>query len=304
MLRRGRELHIEDSEGGANVAALFYNHECLAERYNMPDTLKAQHTAHLTKGCVLYSDMGRVLCSITNDTRGWHDPLGGHNDARAVAAKYGASSYQEQTNVWHQDTMDNFLTELEKYGLGLRDLSPSVNFFSKVVVGKDGSMEFVAGKKGLGDSVTLRAEMNVLVILDTGQHPLDPNPRYAPKSGSKSTVREASSVAADDPCRLLVPGNARRLHQYGKVFPMTESALEAGDAIYDQTVLSGDGWIQARLKPGEIFRIVDLEGEPWCRRYAFLQRPGHLGTLQCNRYHRRTAQHLSDDRDDALFQSA
>ena len=61
ILRRGRELRIEDSEGGANVAALFYNYECPVERYNMPDTLKAQHTAHLTRGFVLYSDMGRIL---------------------------------------------------------------------------------------------------------------------------------------------------------------------------------------------------------------------------------------------------
>ena len=208
VLRRGRELHIEDSEGGANVAALFYNHECLAERYNMPDTLKAQHTAHLTEGLVLYSDMGRVLCSITNDTRGWHDPLGGHNDAIAVAAKYGAATYQEQRNAYHRNTQDNFLTELEKYGLGLRDLSPNVNFFSKVVVGNDGSMKFVAANKGSGDSVTLRAEMNLLVILDTNQHPLDPNPHYAPKS-VKFSVREAPSVTADDPCRVSCPENSR-----------------------------------------------------------------------------------------------
>ena len=29
--------------------------------------------------------------------------------------------------------------------------------------------------------VELRAEMNVLVILNTCQHPLDPNPKYEPK---------------------------------------------------------------------------------------------------------------------------
>ena len=40
----------------------------------MPDTLKAQHIARLTAGFVLYSDMGRMLCSVTGDTVGWHDP--------------------------------------------------------------------------------------------------------------------------------------------------------------------------------------------------------------------------------------
>jgi urea carboxylase-associated protein 2 len=208
LLRRGNELRLEDPEGGANVAALFYNHECPVERYNMPDTLKAQHIAHLTKGFVLYSDMGRILCSITDDTCGWHDPLGGHNDARAVQEKYGPSSYQSKRNAWHRNTRNNFLAELGKYGLGLRDLGPNVNFFSKVVVNNDGSMEFVTGNSRPGDSVSLRAEMNLLVIVDTGQHPLDPNPRYAPKP-VKFSVRKALPVAADDPCRLSRPENER-----------------------------------------------------------------------------------------------
>ena len=81
VLKRGTSLLITDMEGGANVGAIFYNFECPAERYNLPDTLKAQHVARLTKGCVLYSDMGRILCSITEDTVGWHDPLGGCSNA-------------------------------------------------------------------------------------------------------------------------------------------------------------------------------------------------------------------------------
>lgn len=208
ILRRGRELRIEDPEGGANVGAIFYNFECPLERYNMPDTLKAQHTAHLTKGFVLYSDMGRILCSITEDTCGWHDPLGGHNDADAVLKKYGPSSYQQKRNEWHRNPRNNFLIELGKYGLGIRDLTPNVNFFSRIVVGRDGAMEYVAGNSKPGDSVTLRAEMNVLVILDTGQHPLDPNPNYAPKP-VRFSVRDAAPVAAGDPCRLSRPENAR-----------------------------------------------------------------------------------------------
>ena len=70
VLKRGTILRITDLEGGANVGALFYNFECPVERYNMPDTLKAQHIARLTAGFVLYSDMGRVLCSMVGDTRG------------------------------------------------------------------------------------------------------------------------------------------------------------------------------------------------------------------------------------------
>ena len=53
-MRRGVTLRLTDLEGGANFSALFYNFEEKTERYNMPDTLKAQHTAFLTRGhCVL-----------------------------------------------------------------------------------------------------------------------------------------------------------------------------------------------------------------------------------------------------------
>jgi len=68
----GTNAAHDGRDGGANVGALFYNHEDRLERYNMADTLKSQHTAYLTKGFVCYSDMGRILCSITEDTCGWH----------------------------------------------------------------------------------------------------------------------------------------------------------------------------------------------------------------------------------------
>ncbi len=76
------------------------------------------------------------------------------------------------------------------------------------MVDDDGGMRFVPGNSQPGDAVTLRAEMNVLVVLDTGQHPLDPNPHYAPRP-VKLAVREAAAVAADDWCRLSRPENAR-----------------------------------------------------------------------------------------------
>ena len=53
VLKRGQRLVLTDLEGGAAVAALFFNADDPTERYNMPDTLKAQHIARLTAGFVL-----------------------------------------------------------------------------------------------------------------------------------------------------------------------------------------------------------------------------------------------------------
>src|SRR5204862_5992757 len=109
VLKRGTALRLMDLEGGANVGAIFYNFECPVERYNMPDTLKAQHIARLTAGLVLYSDMGRVLCSITDDTVGWHDPIGGCSNASLVKARYGEATYQDCRNAYHRNAFDSFL---------------------------------------------------------------------------------------------------------------------------------------------------------------------------------------------------
>ena len=208
VLKRGTALRITDTLGGANVGALFYNWENTAERYNMPDTLKAQHIARLTRGFVLYSDMGRVLCSITDDTVGWHDPLSGCANATMARAKYGLAAYQDARNEYVKNAYDGFVIELAKYGMTARDLPAPVNFFSRVVVNEAGGMRFVSGHSQAGDAVELRAEMNVLVILNTCQHPLDPNPRYEPKPVSLS-VRRVPPPAADDRCRISRPENER-----------------------------------------------------------------------------------------------
>src|ERR1700757_43470 len=103
VVKRGKALRITDIEGGANVAAIFYNFECPVERYNMPDTLKAQHIARLTKGYVLYSDMGRILFSITEDSVGWHDPIGGWSSPAMLRDRFGESRYQDCRNDYHKD---------------------------------------------------------------------------------------------------------------------------------------------------------------------------------------------------------
>jgi urea carboxylase-associated protein 2 len=208
VLKRGTALRILDSDGSANAGAMFYNFECPAERYNMPDTLKAQHIARLTKGCVLYSDMGRILCSIIEDTVGWHDPMSGCSNAALVTERYGESSYQDCRNDYRKNGRDSFLVELSKWGLGARDLVANVNFFSRVDVGEDGAMSYHTGHSQPGSYVELRAEMNVLMILNTCQHPLDPKPTYEPKPVHLS-IRRVAAPGPDDPCRLSRSENER-----------------------------------------------------------------------------------------------
>jgi urea carboxylase-associated protein 2 len=208
VIRRGFALRLTDRRGGANCSVLMYNAHEKLERYNMADTLKAQHTAFLTKGHVCYSDMGRVLCSIVEDTCGWHDTVCGVSNNAAVSAKYGEARYQEHRNAFHRSGRELFLIEMGKWGLGRRDLVANVNFFSKVTVDDDGAMRFHAGHAKAGDHVDLRAEMDTLVILNTCPHPLDPSTEWAPPP-VELTVYRADPVAEDDVCMNSCDENRR-----------------------------------------------------------------------------------------------
>lgn len=208
VCRRGTTLTLTDLEGGANVACLLYRDGDLCERYNMPDTLKAQHVSRLTSGVALYSDMGRVLASIVEDTVGWHDTITGHTTQALVDARWGRVSYQAARNDWQPGARDQLLVELAKHGLDRRDLVANINFFSKVAVGPEGDLSFVAGHSPAGGRVKLRFELDTLVVLCSVPHPLDTADTWSP--GPVGLLIESAPVAAaDDVVRVACPENER-----------------------------------------------------------------------------------------------
>ena len=208
VCKRNTALTLTDIDGGANVSALLYRAADPLERYCMPDTLKAQHVSRITSGVALYSDMGRVLASVTHDTCGWHDTITGHATAAHVASRWGSASYQQARNDWRRSARDALLVELAKHGLGARDLVANVNFFTQVGVTADGVLGFVPGNSRAGDEVTLRFELDTLVVLCSVPHPLDPAPEWAPRPvGIELSSVDAAGDA--DAVRRACPENGR-----------------------------------------------------------------------------------------------
>ncbi|SAL29367.1 urea amidolyase associated protein UAAP1 [Caballeronia telluris] len=207
VVKRGQSLRITDLRGGANVSVMMFNAAEKNERLNLPDTLKCQHTAKLTAGDCLYSDMGRVLAAIVADTCGWHDSIGGVSNADEVCEKYGAGRYQELRNAFHRNGTDNLLVEMGKWNLGLSDLLMTLNLFSRVDVDEQGALSFVSGNSKAGDYVELYAPMKTLVVLTAIQHPLDPNPVYSPQP-VKLTLATADREVAEI-CRTSCEENVR-----------------------------------------------------------------------------------------------
>lgn len=211
LLRRGRSLTLTALGVGANCSTLIYPAYDTADRLNVPDTLKAQMSARIRPPMVLMSDRGVGLASVTGSSLEWHDCLGGHS----VDSQVPPSSYAAERNDWRRSARDLFLVELAKYGRTARDLHGCVNFFAKVATGDDGSLIFVPGHAEAGDWVTLRAEVDLLLIFATSPHPMDP--AWAPAS-VRAKVRPAAPYDEDDPSMTFRDESARALQVAKAVF--------------------------------------------------------------------------------------
>jgi len=74
---KGQTFRIVDLEGNQAVDTLFYDAQDFADRYDFQNTIRAQGNIYLTTGSRLMSSGGNLLLTITADTCGRHDTLGG-----------------------------------------------------------------------------------------------------------------------------------------------------------------------------------------------------------------------------------
>jgi uncharacterized protein len=196
VIKRGKTLRIQDLAGSHGVSLVCYNADNPIERLNVADTAKIQFNAFLGKGKVLYSDMGRILCSITEDTSACHDLICGCSNAASNAKKYGSGNYNNSRN--------NFLKALGKRGLTRKDLMPNLNLFSRIMVSPDGDLSYDTASQKPGSFIDLRAEMNVLIVVSNCPHVLHPSTEYQPQP-IQLTIWNSPAPAADDLCRTANP---------------------------------------------------------------------------------------------------
>ena len=85
---------------------------------------------------------------------------------------------------------------------------PSTALQLRSLVQPDGTLTFSPGHSVPGSTVVLRMEMNVLVILNTCQHPFDPDSVYRPRP-VKLEVLAGEAPGLDDPSFTVRPENLR-----------------------------------------------------------------------------------------------
>lgn len=191
-LRRGEALRLHLHEGPAAVALVAWCLTDPSERLNYADTIKVQWTAHLCRGRVLLSDMGRVMLSIVADSCEAHDTIAGGSTPQSVRAMGG--------NQPMRNTRDNFRLAAAKLGLSRKDVPPCISFFAPVSTDAEGRLTWHGTKRRTGDFVDLRAEMDLVVAVSNCPHPLDPESAFVPPA-IQATRFQAPPPAPDDLCR-------------------------------------------------------------------------------------------------------
>ncbi len=155
----GAVLTIVDLEGNQAVDFLAYNANDTSERYSAPDTMVRQGNIFLSTGSVLCTNESRPLLTVVADEVGRHDTLGGACSKESNSLRYGHHTVHQHACV------DNFLAAGARWGLGKRDLVSNVNWYMNVPVETDGTLGIVDGLSAPGRRLSLRAEMDTLVLV-------------------------------------------------------------------------------------------------------------------------------------------
>lgn len=177
VIQKGQTLRLLDLEGNQAADTLFFNADDPGERYSASDTIREQGNIYLTAGSVLLSDICRPMLTITADTVGRHDTLGG-----ACATESNTVRYALEKKSMHacRDSYLLAIAENEQYGLSKRDIGHNINFFMNVPVTPDGGLTFEDGLSAPGKYVEMTAHMNVIVLISNCPQLNNPCNAYNP----------------------------------------------------------------------------------------------------------------------------
>ncbi len=175
-VKAGQTLRIVDLEGNQAADTFFFSADDLKERYSAQDTIRGQGGIYLTTGTRLMSNHVRPMLTITADTCGRHDTLGG-----ACAAESNMVRYALDKRFMH-NCRDTFLLQIALSGLPLtkRDLAHNINFFMNVPVTPEGGLKFDDGVSEPGKYVEMQADMNVWCLISNCPQLNNPCNAYNP----------------------------------------------------------------------------------------------------------------------------
>ena len=156
-LARGEHLRLIDIEGGQTGDLMAFSPDG-SERLSNGRSFDYNGKILLSKGDVLWSDRSNPMLTIVSDDVGRHDFLYASCSLEMYRMQYCVTGY-------HANCSDNLRSALRELGIEADSLPTAFNFFMNVDVLADGRLKILPPKCRQGDSMVLRAEMDLAIAI-------------------------------------------------------------------------------------------------------------------------------------------
>lgn len=158
ILEKGKYLKIVDPKGGQVSDFVFFNLHSTPEKFSAGKTMDFEESIFITKGNFLWSNLGRKMVEIVEDTNGRNDILLAPCSQETFTIMYNKPDE-------HPSCHTNLALNLQKYGITYADIPSAFNIFMNVQVSSEGKISVERPTSKSGDYVILKALDDLLIGL-------------------------------------------------------------------------------------------------------------------------------------------
>jgi len=172
-LRSGQRLRVIDVEGEQVADLTAFNLNDKAEWLSSGRSIDYANRIYLTRNDILYSNRSRPMFAILEDEVGRHDFLLTPCSPETFEIIY------KNTDP-HPSCFGNLSANLAPFGIAPDSIPTTFNIFMNVEVDAAGELKILPPRSKAGESIVLRAEMDLIVGLTACSAEMSNNYRFKP----------------------------------------------------------------------------------------------------------------------------
>jgi len=154
----GQQLRVIDLEGEQVADLVAFAQSVHTEWLSSGRSIDYANKIYLTTGDVLYSNRSRPMFTIVADDVGRHDFLLTPCSLETFQILYDHPGA-------HPSCFENLAGILTRFGIASDAIPTTFNIFMNVEINRAGELSILPPRSKAGDSITLRAEMDLIVGL-------------------------------------------------------------------------------------------------------------------------------------------
>jgi len=172
-LRAGQQLRVIDVEGEQVADLTAFNAADKSEWLSSGRTIDYANRIYVTTNDILYSNRSRPMFTIVADEVGRHDFLLTPCSPETFQIIY-------KNNEAHPSCFHNLATHLAPFGIAPDAIPTTFNIFMNVEVAANGELKILPPRSKAGQSIVLRAEMDLIVGLTACSAEMSNNYSFKP----------------------------------------------------------------------------------------------------------------------------